>query len=425
MSLKSLSAAFSPKQISLLTEPLADMNIVWGSSGSGKSHTANVRVFSFLSGSAPNGSLAIFTGKSQDTLYDNVVKPMIDLDQGLGKVRYVSRNGQQRLEFDRGIEAVCIGADTIDAAGRFLGKPQVCIWYGDEATMYPRNVFDMAYGRCKMVVKGKMVTSPALLTFNANHPSHFLKTEYLDKPRDDMKTWMFSLEDNPTATPEFIEKQKSRYSGLYYARMIENKWAISEGAVYETFNRGEHVINEIPISKIKRWVLGIDWGYEHPLAIALVGMDGDGIYYLADEIYARHQLLDTSLKELVKRKWGHFQIETAYCDPARPDYIRMFQDITGIQTRAANNDVHEGIQSVHRALRKRGDGSFGLCVSSGCINAITEFETYSWLSGKTGAKDEPQKTNDHMMDALRYIIHSYSKISDIHDALKKHRVRLI
>jgi hypothetical protein len=33
------------------------------------------------------------------------------------------------------------------------------------------------------------------------------------------------------------------------------------------------------------------------------------------------------------------------------------------------------------------------------VNTINEFESYVWKDGK----DEPQKENDHAMDAIRYL----------------------
>ena len=57
---------------------------------------------------------------------------------------------------------------------------------------------------------------------------------------------------------------------------------------------------------------------------------------------------------------------------------------------------------------KRGNGKRGLYVFSDCVNTIREFGSYRYPDGtnKRDPKDEPQKVNDHAMDALRYVIYS-------------------
>jgi phage terminase large subunit len=53
----------------------------------------------------------------------------------------------------------------------------------------------------------------------------------------------------------------------------------------------------------------------------------------------------------------------------------------------------------------QGDGLPRLTVSPACVNVVNEFESYVWkkASGTGIVKDEPEKTNDHAMDAIRYL----------------------
>ena len=57
-----------------------------------------------------------------------------------------------------------------------------------------------------------------------------------------------------------------------------------------------------------------------------------------------------------------------------------------------------------------------LFIFSHCKNTIKEFETYRWKEkSESQAKDinepdQPEKANDHIMDALRYIAVSYIKV---------------
>ena len=87
------------------------------------------------------------------------------------------------------------------------------------------------------------------------------------------------------------------------------------------------MVTSYPKERISEYVLGVDWGFEHPLALSLIGIDYDDNYWIIDEIYTKHQLIDKSLVDLMKQK-GWFDIEYgngitrpkyAYADSARPE----------------------------------------------------------------------------------------------------------
>lgn len=62
-----------------------------------------------------------------------------------------------------------------------------------------------------------------------------------------------------------------------------------------------------------------------------------------------------------------------------------------------------------------GRGAPSLFVFNTCSNTIREFETYRWKERlQTSAQDlnspeQPEKANDHALDALRYFAVSYQK----------------
>ena len=103
-----------------------------------------------------------------------------------------------------------------------------------------------------------------------------------------------------------------------------------------------------------------------------------------------------------------------YCDPSKPESIGLFQE-AGIPAEKANNSVYTGIQSVRQKLMIR-DRQPMLTLSNQAVYTATEFEQYQWASNRDGMKDQPLKTNDHTMDALRYLImgaEASSKFSNI------------
>jgi hypothetical protein len=61
-----------------------------------------------------------------------------------------------------------------------------------------------------------------------------------------------------------------------------------------------------------------------------------------------------------------------------------------------------GIQVVKNRLAVQGDGKPRLMVHVDAANTLADFEQYQWLENRDGLRDQPRKTNDHAMDALRY-----------------------
>ena len=73
---------FSQKQIEILKYPkLEDFNILSGVTGSAKSYAANIRFYYEII-TAPRNSTFIISGNTSLSLYDNVIKPLLEIDSG-------------------------------------------------------------------------------------------------------------------------------------------------------------------------------------------------------------------------------------------------------------------------------------------------------------------------------------------------------
>jgi PBSX family phage terminase large subunit len=413
----------SKKQTEFLTQPLSLINILSGCTGSGKTFASNLKWYQLIL-QASAGSKFLLSGNTSESLYDNVIEPLLQIDATDKNLQWVSVANKRRLIVNEtGTQVICIGANNEQAQSRIQGK-NIAGWYCDEVTKVPASFIDMAASRCRQLVGDRMIVTPIIWTCNPDGPSHVVKRDYIDAKDKGVTNWFFGFEDNPHITPEYIEAQRSRFSGVFYDRMFEGKWVAAEGAIYN-FNRNIHVVKEYPINLVKEYLLGVDWGYskDHALAISLIAVTDDA-YYVIDEIYSESQLIDESLKMLIEDK-GWFKlpqthntgiaIETfevkpsmAYADSARPDNMEQFRLITNITTSGGvKTSVNEGIQSVQRLLVKPLNGNPRLFVTENCINTIREFELYRWDSFKSGeGKDKPVQKDDHIMDAIRYVVHT-------------------
>jgi phage terminase large subunit len=120
------------------------------------------------------------------------------------------------------------------------------------------------------------------------------------------------------------------------------------------------------------------------------------------EFYQRRQLQAEVVME-AKRLMAEYRVGEFVTDPSAAGLIADLRK-AGIPTVPANNAVMAGIQAVKARLPAAGDASPRLTVDPSCVNLLSEFEGYVWRGGKDGLKDEPEKTNDHAMDALRYVV---------------------
>ena len=233
--------------------------------------------------------------------------------------------------------------------------------------------------------------------------------------------------DNPYLPAGYEHDLRTRpgASKAWVRQFLDAQMGAVEGAVYETFDRDVHVV---PASSLvgRKWRevgAGVDWGWSKLGVFLTVAMDGRGdCYVLAEDAHARKNVDDTPngwLPIMHKRCVGA-RVRSVHCDPSRPGDI----DATGTKLAGialvypADNEVAEGLRRVLARLewaveRARTAASTGgelvgrgaLYVSDECVVTIAEFEGYQYRRDKDGAyTDQPEKRNDHAMDALRYAL---------------------
>lgn len=399
---------FSDKQKHFLKLQPKDINTLSGVTGSAKSFTLNLRMYGEILEDQPNDT-TLFTGKTLDTVMENIAYPFMELDEGIGDYQLIKGNRPKIYCKRSKANIMIIGANDESAETKIRGRPKMRRWVADEVTLQPRSLVDQALARCKYVRDGKMVVGEAWWTMNPDGPHHYIKTEYMDNPKINIQNTYWGFEDNPLMTKDFIEKQKARYSGVFYERMILGKWTAAEGAIYTDFNPATHIIDK-PLFPIREYIIGADWGFNHPMAIVLIGIDYDGRYYVMDEFHESGYLVDERLKEvLIAKGWDKLNITRGWGDSESPGDVERLRKLMNWQIMPAvkgPNSVIDGIKVVQSLLKKKPDETFGLYFINGMApKTQAEMSTYRWALIKAGSKgDAPIKEKDDGMDAMRYPI---------------------
>lgn len=416
-------APFSEKQLDAIANSDARINALDGPVRSGKTISASVAWTNFIP-NAPHKRL-LMTGVTKDTLYRNVLADLFDI-WGEANYKYNTATGIITVF---GKEIHIVGVSDIKALKKIQGMT-VGGWYADEVTNYPFEVVKMAMTRLSKT------GARAFWTMNPDSPYHPLFVDYLTntkllEPRKGrppiLKRWRFRLEDNLSLEEEYIDSLKAMFHGLFYKRYIEGEWVAAEGAVYDIFDPGTHVISwddfearfgvrQIPPSWTR--IRAIDFGYKNPFVCQWWAISPDGEWFRYREIYHSKRLVEDHAKQIITLSQEERVLHT-YADHDAEDRATLQR--YGVPTQPAIKDIRAGIQTVLGLLQPDDGGRPRMYLLKGVLverdpvlktaNLPTcteeEFPGYVWPEPKAGVKEEPVDLNNHGMDTARYATHSY------------------
>jgi PBSX family phage terminase large subunit len=356
-------------------------------------------------------------GRTERTIINNLLLPLQEM---LGKNRVKINYGTGTATIV-GREVHIYGANNEQARTKIQGLTLAGA-YLDEAETIPESFFKMLYTR--LSVPGAKLW----LTSNPGGPAHWLKIDWLDKARLwidgkgkihrnpspdalELHRYTFLMDDNSSLTPEYVERQKKSYTGLFYRRYILAEWVAADGAVFDSWDNERHVVPHETLPAMRAVLgLGVDYGTTNATSAILLGLGTDGVLYAIDEW--RHdsrkaavRLTDGQLSAALKdwlnnQQQDGFTPEWVIVDPAAASFkVQLDQD----QVRNVingENDVLYGIRTVSSLLN-----AGKLRISDRCTGLISEMPGYSWDTKATEkGEDKPIKVADHSIDAFRYAV---------------------
>jgi len=405
------SLPLSRKQILSIVEAGRTPQIAaWDGAVSAGKTIASLLAFLIALVSAPDHGLVVIVGKTLQTIERNIIGPLQSVHLLGPLARQTVHTAGANTARILGRTVWLVGANDVKAQGRIQGAT-ICLAYVDEATLLPCGFWMMLISRLR-VVGAKL-----LATMNPDGPGHWMRKDFLLRGLDvGLISWQFRLDDNPSLTEEYKTRLKAQYVGLWYRRYILGEWCLAEGAIYEMFDPGRHVVDILPT--MRRWIsLGIDYGTTNPFAALLVGLGQDARgatnLYVArewryDSKQARRTLTTHEYSERL-RGWLADPLgdgvpvrpEWTYVDPSAAEFVtQLFRD--GLTPSLADNAVLDGIRTVASLL-----ATGRLKVHRSCVGLLDEFGGYSWdPDAAEKGEDKPIKVADHSLDALRYAVRS-------------------
>lgn len=200
------------------------------------------------------------------------------------------------------------------------------------------------------------------------------------------------------------EERQARKSGLFVH---------FAGLVYGEFASDVHVVDALECVPEGVEVFGgIDPGIRHMAAVVLCYLDEDDCLVVFDELALQGHTISEVCKEIDLRlaRWD-VRPRWWVIDPAsrnksnqtgRSDQMEFADH--GIFTSPGQNAVRAGINKVKERLRAN-----KMFVTRDCPELISEFRKYRWSTPRRSdddAREKPIKRDDHLLDALRYVVMS-------------------
>jgi len=399
-----------PEQLHSFHHSTGRFNLWHGPVRDGKSYACNFRWIDYILRDAPPGDLFMF-GRTVTALKRNVVDELLKL---LGdSAAYVN----QTLRFDGRI-IHCLGASDARSEGVIRGSTSAGSYY-DELTLLPKAFFEMS--RTRMSVKG----AKGFGTTNPDSPTHWLKKEYIDRAVElGWKTFTWPLSAATFLDPGFLETLKQGYTGLFKRRFIDGEWAMAEGAIYDTFDEGTHVVAEPPYDVPDYYIIGVDYGTGNPTVFILMGVknmpNGKPLFCAEREYYydsraKRRQKTDAEYSDDLKAfvedvkppripgdRRIHPGVTAVYVDPSAASF-KLECKRKGLPIRDADNSVLDGIRFQATMLD---NGQY--VIHRRCKHTIEEYPAHAWDPKKQLLGiDAPVKTGDHAKDAERYALYTH------------------
>lgn len=240
--------------------------------------------------------------------------------------------------------------------------------------------------------------------------NHFYSLFQMQNKDKDFKSFKFTSYDNPHLDPKEIDKAKEELNEDQFYQEYMADFRKMEGLVYKEFNRVIHLYDpdvQEP-QNIKEYLGGVDFGFTNPCAVVGIIKDYDDNYWVTDEFYERGKT-DAEIAEYVSQK----QFHTVYADPENPAGVEELKrkhincrDVSKSPVYIKGKKVgsiKSGINKIRDLLKQN-----RLKINKNCYNLIWELETYHYPDKKDDRNEEetPVKENDHLLDALRYVIMS-------------------
>ena len=351
--------------------------------------------FFLWAASSFHGQRFALCGKTIGALRRNVLAELLPRLRELG-AEFQERRSENKLTVrlaGHSNDFYLFGGRDESAAGMIQGMTLAGVLM-DEVALMPRSFVEQACARCSV--------TGSKLWFNCNPagPNHWFYREWILGAKErNVLHLHFTMEDNPSLSPEIRERYERLYTGIFYRRFVLGQWAQAEGRVYDFFE--PEMAARVPEGRFESFYISCDYGTVNPMSMGLWGLQ-KGVWYRTAEFYfdsraKKRQMTDGEYEQALRELAGGRPIREVIVDPSAASFIQLLRQ-KGWRVRKADNDVLSGIRATADALKA---GRIQICTP--CRDCLRELEEYVW-DLRSGQRDQVKKEHDHAMDDMRYFV---------------------
>lgn len=249
-----------------------------------------------------------------------------------------------------------------------------------------------------------------------------------------MRTFIWATKLNKYLPDNFIEMNTVGRPEWYRKKYFEGSFSYNSGMVYPTI--ADTFINPYPVTKDtdefgipKHWerVVGLDYGLRNPTAVpfgAINPKSGEVViyneYYVPEKTLPQHVAALKPMITKIPSGLIRFMVIDPACKNRMNDVMNGKSVLThfqeyGLYFSPGNNNLEYGLSKVNAYIE-----AGKLKIYKNCIHLIGELLGYVYPEVDIDNADEnldekPTKKNDHLADALRYMV---ARLPDDPHALK-------
>lgn len=243
------------------------------------------------------------------------------------------------------------------------------------------------------------------LTLNPWNERHWIKKRFFDVKDENVmaKTTNYMCNEWLDESDKKLFEDMKKNNPRRYQVAGLGEWGIVEGLVYENWEEKEFDVNEISRREGVKSAFGLDFGYTNDPSAFFCGLIdvGNKKIYVFDEIYRNAMKNREIAEEIIRKGYGK---EKIVADSQEPKSIDELYDLglKGIRkSRKGKDSINNGVQYIQ---------DYKIIIHPRCVNFITEISNYMWDKDKfDNPINKPVDDFNHLMDAMRYALESYSK----------------
>jgi len=234
---------------------------------------------------------------------------------------------------------------------------------------------------------------------------------------------------------QYVGRMRSVFRGAMGQRFIDADWGAYEGLVYPDYDETLHMVQHDALASFVEEgiatdglgvVEGYDYGQVSPSCYLLAFYNDVGDVFIVDGFYESMWNIAKQCKTIkaIRKKYNIVPTDHIYADPqifkgtnasstkVGESVVQLFRE-QGIEMQRGANNIESGLEKVssylipddlHMHPLTRNYGAPRLFVSSNVEFWHNEIVDYYWNKNIQGDNvDKPRDTNDHAMDATKYL----------------------